>query len=316
MEHPMAKNNLARISVLLCLCGAFSVLYAQQNGGQGQDTSEASSNVISPGDVLSVQVFDTPELSSDAARVDGSGQLTLPVLGAVKVGGLNQTEAARFIESELRTRGVMLDPHVLVSIVDYSAQSATMLGEVRAPGVYPAFGGRRLLEMIALAGGVAPTAGKTVTISHRSDPEHPDTIHLVANAQALGSQQNPIILPGDIVMVARAGIVYILGDVGKPGGYLVDNNEHISLLEALTLAGGWQREAALSKARLIRKVPEGHKELQLDLKHVVQGQQADVYVENGDILYVPASLGKTLAYRGMEAAVAAAQTAVVFAGNN
>ncbi|MGB7189808.1 MAG: hypothetical protein WBD10_06705, partial [Acidobacteriaceae bacterium] len=106
--------------------------------------------------------------------------------------------------------------------------------------------------------------------------------------------------------------IYILGDVGKPGGFLIDNNEHISLIQALTLAGGWKREAALSQARLIRKVPQGHEELKLDLKHVIKGKQADVKVEDGDILYIPSSLGKTIAYRGMEAVITAAQSVAVY----
>jgi polysaccharide export outer membrane protein len=265
---------------------------------------------------LTVQVFDTPELSTEAARVGENGQVSLPVLGMVSIAGLSAEQAARQIESDLRTRGIMIDPHVTVSITEYATQGATLLGEVRGPGVYPTFGGRRLLDMIATAGGLSSAAGKVVTIAHRNDPEHPVTITLVPNAEALGAQKNPIIQPGDTIMVSRAGIVYIMGAVSRPGGYLVDNNEHISLMEALTLAGGWTQTAALSKARLIRKVPEGHKELMLDLKHVLNGQQSDVKVENGDILYVPVSFGKTLGYRGMEAVIAAAQTSVVYSSGN
>jgi polysaccharide biosynthesis/export protein len=279
---------------------------------QVQQNVEAPKILIGPGDVLDVQVFDTPELSMEAVRVGQNGQVGLPVLGLVKVAGLNTVEAARRIETDLRSRGIMLDPHVTVSVVEYATQGATLLGEVRTPGVYPTFGGRRLLDMIALAGGLAPTAGKIVTIAHRNEPSHPETITLVPNAQALGAQQNPVILPGDTVVVGRAGIVYILGAVNRAGGYLIDNNEHVSLMQALTLAGGWDKAAALSKARLIRKVPEGHKELMLDLKRVLNGKQADIAVENGDILYLPMSLGKTLEYEGMQAAITAAQTAVVY----
>jgi polysaccharide export outer membrane protein len=288
---------------------------AQAVDSQTRGSTQAPKLAIGPGDVLNVQVFDTPELSTDAARVGQNGQVSLPVLGVVPIAGLSAEQAARRIESDLRTRGIMIDPHVTVSVVEYTTQGATLLGEVKVPGVYPAFGGRRLLDMVALAGGLATTAGKVVTIAHRDDPEHPVTVMLVANAEALGAQKNPVILPGDTIMVSRAGIVYIMGAVSRPGGYLVDNNEHISLMQALTLAGGWTQTASLSKARLIRKVPEGHKELMLDLKHVLNGKQADVKVENGDILYIPVSIGKTLGYRGMEAAIAAAQTAVVYNGS-
>jgi polysaccharide biosynthesis/export protein len=320
MEDPMAANNLTRAMVLSFACMLAGLpAWAQTNVPQPSDATQAQQEmieapklVIGPGDVLSIQVFDTPELSMDASRVSQGGQVTLPVLGIVNVAGLSAIQAGQRIESELRARGIMIDPHVTVSVVEYATQGATMLGAVKAPGVYPTFGGRRLLDMIALAGGLDLTAGKLVSIAHRSDPLHPVLITLVPNAQALGDQENPIILPGDTVVVGHAGIIYVLGAVTKPGGYLIDNNEHVFLMQALSLAGGWDKAAALSKARLIRKVPEGHKELILDLKRVLNGQQADVKVENGDILYVPISIGKTLAYEGMQAAIAAAQTAVVY----
>lgn len=326
----MRINSFACILTAIAICASTST-WAQTEVPQTANSAsvpqsapapqpdqygEAPKILIGPGDVLNVQVFDTPELSADAARVSQTGQVTLPVLGMIQIIGLNAEQAARRIESELRSRGIMVDPHVTVSIVEYATQGATMLGEIRSPGVYPTFGGRRLLDMIALAGGVSPSAGKIVMIAHRADPEHPDKIVIVKDAEAIGSQENPIILPGDTVVVGRAGVIYLLGAVNRPGGYLIDNNEPISLMQALTLAAGWDKTAALSKARLIRKVPEGHKELMLDLKRVLKGEQADVSLRDGDIVYLPISVGKNLAYRGMEAAIAAAQTAVIYSGVN
>ncbi|HEX5236816.1 MAG TPA: polysaccharide biosynthesis/export family protein [Silvibacterium sp.] len=322
----MARNSSSRTLLVLCVCAVSCAAQGQANAPQSQlaqtqetpsaQALQAPNIVIGPGDTLNVQVFDTPELSTEGSRVSPTGQVSLPVLGVIQVAGLNTDQAARRVESELRARGIMVDPRVTISVVEYATQGATLLGEVKVPGVYPTFGGRRLLDIIALAGGVASTAGKLVTIAHRDDPQHPVSIALVPNAEALGTQENPIILPGDTIMVGRAGIIYIMGAVNKPGGFLIDNNEHISLIQALTLAGGWTQTAGLSKARLIRKVPEGHKELMLDLKHVLNGQQSDISVENGDILYVPVSFGKNLAYRGMEAVIAAAQTAVVYSSSS
>lgn len=321
----MGKNKLTHFLTLLCICVASCLpTWAQANSPQAEQkpvppqqqnqNREMPKILIGPGDLLNVQVFDTPELSAPVVRVSQTGQLVLPVLGPIQVAGLNAEQAARMIESELRSHGIMVDPHVTVSIAEYATQGATMLGEIRTPGVYPTFGGRRLLDMIALAGGISPSAGKIVVISHRTDPEHPEKIALVRDAEALGTQENPIILPGDTVVVGRAGVIYILGALNKPGGYLIDNNEPISLMQALTLAGGWDKAAALSKARLIRKVPEGHKELILDLKRILKGEQADVSLRDGDILFLPISVGKSIAYRGMEAAIAAAQTAVIYSG--
>ena len=313
----MAKSKVAGAVVLLWACLLAGLpAPGQENSAQPRQTVAEVNAVIGPGDVLDVEIFDTPELSSPTTHVGNDGTVTLPVLGAVNVDGLSVNQAARKIEMALRTRGIMLHPHVTVAILENTTQSATLLGEVKTPGVYSTIGGRRLLDLIALAGGLTSGAGKVVTIAHRDDPTHPLTIRLVPNAEDLGSQRNPIIMPGDTLMVGRAGVIYILGDVKKPGGFLIDNGEHISLMQALSLAGGWNREAALSKAALIRKEPQGHKELMLDLKHVLQGEQADIRVENGDILYIPSSLGKTLAYRGLEAVIAAAQTAVVYSSAN
>jgi polysaccharide biosynthesis/export protein len=319
----MAKNRFSLSCAILCAC-LMPGLVARGQASQPEagtqpleatpqsEAIQAPKLAIGPGDILDVEVFDTPDLSMAAARVSQTGQVTLPVVGMINVVGLNPEQAARQIESTIRARGVMLEPHVTVSVVEYTTQGATLLGEVRAPGVYPTFGGRRLMDMIALAGGVAPSAGKLVTIAHRDNPQHPVIITLVPNALSLGSQENPIILPGDTIMVGKASVIYILGAVNRPGGFLIDNNERLSLLQALTMAGGWDRAAALSKARLIRKVPEGHKELMLDLKHVLVGKQADIALKDGDILFLPESLGKQFAYRGVDIVVAAAQNAAVY----
>lgn len=312
----MRRNSVALWVVLLCFALLFDLSSLAQTKVPQPQPEAAPAIVIGPGDVLDIEVFDTPEMSQPAARVSQSGQVNLPVLGLVQVAGLSADQAARRIESQLHGRGIMLQPHVTVSVVEYATQGATILGEVRTPGVYPTFGDRRLLDVIALAGGFQPSAGKIVTIAHRSDPHHPEIIRLVEKAQGLGHQQNPVIQPGDTIVVGRAGIVYILGAVNKAGGFLIDNNEHISLMQALTLAGGWNQAAALSKARLIRAVPGGHEQVDLDLKRILNGKQADISVEDGDILYLPMSLGKTLAYRGMEALIAAAQTAVVYSSYN
>ena len=312
----MRKNKFALALIcLFAVLGVSAQSWAQSValGVQQQpEPADAEKIAIGPGDILSIEVFDTPELSTDSAHVSESGQINLPVLGLVKVEGLNPIQAAVRIESELRSHGLMLDPHVTVTVLQYASEVATVLGAVRSPGVYPVIGDRHLLDVLALAGGVSATAGKIVTIAHRDDPRHPVIIRLVQNAQSLGAQQNPIILPDDTIDVGRAGIIYILGSVGRPGGYLIDNNERISLLQVIALAGGWSKTAALSKARLIRKVPQGHEQLNLDLKHMLKGSQADVRVQSGDICYIPDSLGKTLAYRGMEAVIASAQTAVVY----
>jgi len=257
---------------------------------------------IGPGDLLDIVVFDTPELSSHV-RVTQDGFANLPVLGRVELSGLNADQAARRLETLFRRRNLLLEPHVTVFIVEYASQGATVSGEVRQPGVYPTLGNRRLVDMLAIAGGISPTAGKSVSIIHRDDPSHPLAVALQGNASRLGAQDNPNILPGDTIVVAKAGVVYIVGDVGKPGGFLVDNNDRLSTAQALALAGGPNRTASLSKTRLIRKVDGGRQEYTLDVAKLLKGKQADLPLNDGDIIWVPSSNVKTFGYRGIEAAI-------------
>jgi polysaccharide export outer membrane protein len=266
---------------------------------------------IGAGDLLNVIVFETPELST-SVRVNQDGVANLPVLGAVELAGLNANDASRVLERAYKSHGLLLDPHVSVFIAEYASQGASVLGEVRAPGVYPTLGSRRLMDMLSLAGGVAPTAGKVASIIHQGDPTHPVQIALQPTPAAMHAQENPVIEPGDTIVVAKSGVVYVIGDVLRPGGILVDNNERLSVIEALSLAGGMNKTAALSKTKIVRKLPTGREEVDLDLKHILYGKQADVLISDGDILFVPSSVGKTFLYRGIEAAIGLSTSYALF----
>jgi polysaccharide biosynthesis/export protein len=301
ISRPFVRLNIVALFLLLLTGFLTSPLSAQKE--QVEASHQAPPNItIGPGDLLNVVVFDTPELTT-SVRVNQDGEIDMPVLGLLKVSGLNASEASTKMENELRTRQLILDPHVTIFVTEYASQGATIMGEVRSPGVYPTLGTRRLLDMLSLAGGIQSTAGKVVSIVHRNDPQHPVTVAMQSNPANLYAQENPIILPGDTIVVAKAGVVYVIGDVLKPGGFLVDNNTPISVMQSLSLAGGWDKTAALSKTKLIRKTPEGREEVDLDLKHVAYGSQADLPVKDGDILFVPSSIAKTMTYRGIEASI-------------
>ena len=107
---------------------------------------------ISFGDLIQVDVFDSPELST-SLRVNSRGEVELPLGGAVKVQGLTASEAGAAIADRLKQAGILLDPHVTVLIVEYQSQGVTVTGEVRTPGVYPLLGNRTVMDMIAMAGG-------------------------------------------------------------------------------------------------------------------------------------------------------------------
>jgi polysaccharide biosynthesis/export protein len=135
---------------------------------------------------------------------------------------------------------------------------------------------------------------------------------LQATPNALGAQQNPEIFPGDTIIVAKSGVVYVVGDVAKAGGFLVDNNEPLSTAQALSLAGGPNRTASLSKTRLIRKVDGGRQEYVIDIAKLLKGEQADLPLRDGDIIWIPSSQLKTFGYRGIEAAIAISTGLIIY----
>jgi polysaccharide export outer membrane protein len=308
------SRRLALLSCLLLFVAAYS---SAQTGVSAHpdisssDTGSRSAPVIAigPGDSIVVNVFDVKDLSNEF-RVSQSGQIDMPLIGKVRVAGLTTNEAAASIQAKLKDGGFVLHPQVTVQVSEYATQGADVMGEVGRPGIYPTLGTRRLLDLLTLAGGVTSSAGNLVTIIHRGDPHHPVYLALAQNAEGYKLQANPVILPGDTIVVQKSGIVYILGAVQRPGGYLIDNNEPLTLMEALTLAGGNSLTSDDRNVRLIRKVKSGKEEIKLNLNKIYLGKEADIPVNNGDIVYVPSSNVKTFIYRGFTGLMTTANTAV------
>jgi polysaccharide export outer membrane protein len=268
-----------------------------------QPTTGAAPTALrsSAGDLLAVDVFDTPELSAKL-RVSEKGAIEIPVAGSAHVGGLTAEEAAARVERLLRDEDILKHPHVSVFIQEYATQGVSILGEVKSPGVYPDLGSHSLLDFISVAGGVTPTAGKSISIIHKDDPEHPTIVQL-DNSPDMARRGGLAILPGDTVIVPRSGIVYVIGDLGKPGGFLIENNDRLTALQAIALAQGANKTAGLNNSRLIRKAANGPLETRVQLGKILAGKQSDLRLEDGDILFVPSSEGKAMTYRGIEATV-------------
>ena len=268
---------------------------------------------ISAGDLLAVDVFDTPELSAKL-RVSEKGDVDIPVAGSTHVGGLTAEEAAASIERLLRDDNILKHPHVEVFIQEYATQGVSVLGEVKNPGVYPELGSHSLLDFISVAGGITPTAGKAVTITHKNDPDNPTTVQLDNNGPEVAKRGALAILPGDTIIVSRSGIVYVIGDLGKPGGFLIENNQHLTALEAIALAQGANKDSALNGSRLIRKTPTGEQESRIELGKILAGKQSDISLQDGDILFVPTSKSKTIALQGITSTVGLLSGIAIYRG--
>ena len=273
----------------------------------------ANSNVkLGMGDLIEISVFGVPDLSTKT-RISGSGDVYLPLIDYVHIADLTTDEAQELIQKRLEDGGFVRGPHVSIFVDESASQAITLLGEVNRPGPYPAIGDRRLFDLISAAGGFTEKAGRIVTIEHHGDPGQKVELQLSSNNLAEDTQENVDIYPGDLIIVSRAGIVYVVGDVQRPSGFLVSEDNALSVLKALALAGGGTRTAALNKARILRQTPNGIQEIPVSLKKILYAKAPDVALVKGDILFIPGSAAKAAAYRTAEAAVALSTTMAVIA---
>jgi polysaccharide export outer membrane protein len=269
--------------------------------------------LIGPGDLLHIQITDTPELEQHP-RVTDAGDVPLVGVGNVKLSGLTPAAAAIVIQDRLIAAHYMKHPEVMVSVEQFATQTVSVLGEVKTAGAYPIGTPRSILDVLALAGGLNALADRHILIQRHGDPAH--LVHYTfSNDANLAIQDQVSVNPGDTVIVSRAGIVYVLGDVNHPGGYVMANNESgMTLLQAIATAGGLTKTAKQGSARLIRKAANGtYSDREISVGDLQQGRIPDIGMLPGDVLYVPFSYARNLAVMGAGSIAASATSAAVYA---
>lgn len=265
---------------------------------------------LGSGDLVTVSVYDVPELNTKT-RVNDNGEIYLPLIDNVHVEGLTVADAERVVEKRLDDGGFVRNPHVQLFVEEFTSDGASLLGEVNRPGVYPVLGEQSLFNLISAAGGLSDRAGKSITVTHREHPDKPVSVLISRNLEDHPESNVPV-YPGDTIMVRRADVVYVVGEVGHPSGFLMDTN-HLTVLQAIALAGGIGPNAKLNGARILRKGPEGVTEVPVPLKKLLQAKSSDVPLQAEDILFVPSSAKKILSSHGMEAVMQMATAASIVA---
>ncbi len=268
---------------------------------------------IHAGDFLDVSEFHDPEFHS-VVRVVADGSVTLPLIGSISLAGLSETQAADAIDKALIADGMLVHPQAIVLVTNAAGQDVSVLGEVARPGVYPYATHHRLLDLISAASGLTPTAGRLVSIYHRDAPQTPHNVILDPSGTDAKTDHNPELEPGDTVQVSRAGLVYVIGDVVRPGGFAVDPTQGLTVVQALSLAWGATPNAVASKAILIRNQKGGRTLTTLNLKRMIHGQDPDVPIRDRDILFVPDSTAKNLINKSLEAAIQSVIGVSLYAG--
>jgi polysaccharide export outer membrane protein len=277
-----------------------------------------SSYLLGPGDMIGVNVLDLEELDDRKARVDLSGDVNLPSAGRVHAAGLTTQQLEAKIAQRLQR--ILQEPTVTVSIEEFRSQPVSVLGAVGTPGVVQLQGRKSLFEVLSLAGGLKADAGNTVVLTRqkewgpipipnaKQDPSGQfNTAEL--NVKSIMSGRNPqeniLIQPDDVISVPKAELVYVIGAVKKPGGFVLNERENISVLQALSLAEGLDRAASPKTAKVLHAV-EGtseRTEIAVDVRKILEGKTGDVPLAANDILFIPTSAAKNAAIRGAEAAL-------------
>jgi polysaccharide export outer membrane protein len=331
MEMHLSTSSM-RWSLVKFACGCFLLLsllaaFATETAGQSAVMPATATPHATPpdenvllhsgsslrleaGDLVEVAVYNVAELTTKA-RVSSKGEIYLPLIDYVHVADLTAEEAEGLIQKRLSDGGFVRNPHVTLFVDQYASQGASVLGEVAKPGVYPVPGEQRLFDLISAAGGFTEKAGRSITVTHRDQPDKPVTVALSRNVSD-NPESNVPVLPGDTIIVRKADLVYVVGDVGRPSGFLMDSG-HLTVLQAIALAGGTTRTANLGGARIIRKGPDGITETSVELKKILRAKAPDVTMQADDILFVPTSAAKAFAGRTFEAAMQAATAASIVA---
>lgn len=284
-----------RLAAALFLCTALAfgqVAEPPASTSSAPPTStpgQSADAVVGPGDLLELSVFDVPELSK-SVRVTGDGELDLPLIGKLQASGKSAAALASLIADRYRKGNLVLDPQVTIRILEFATQGITISGEVQHPGVYPDFGPKSLSDALALAGGMTAQADTHVQIMHRSSHTEQSVRVPLEGIRTSADESTPV-YPGDSIYVPRAGIVYVLGDVTRPGGIVMRNGQ-LTVLEALSESQGLKQTAKLQDAFILRKRGETYTRIELPLKGYLKGEHGDLELKGGDVLVVPVSGAK------------------------
>ena len=303
-------------------------------------------------DLLEISVLEAPELDR-TVRVPANGQISLPLIGSSQAAGLTSRELEVVIQELLR-RNYMKDPHVSVFVKDMQSHPVSVFGAVKKPGVFQIRGTKTLVQMLSMAEGLADDAGDTVIVMRDggsatmspaavgapdvspATPADPPAKSSQASAMQLPPMAAPAgksveinlkdlldsgdprynapVYPGDVVKVSRAGIVYVIGGVTKPGGFLLKTNENISVLQAIALAEGLTHTSAGKRARIIRTDAASgtRKEISINVNRILAGREPDPLLRPKDIVFVPNSAAKAALYRSTEGLTSIVGSAIIY----
>jgi polysaccharide export outer membrane protein len=245
---------------------------------------------IGPGDVLEIAVFGLPELDRKV-RVAKDGTISLPLLGNFAIAGSTVLEAERAVAAMLAGRRLVNDPQVSIYVEEIVSRTVSVQGAVAKPGSYPMKGRSTLLDLLGAAGGLDEKYGDQILVLRTDEAGTAtkieiDSERLITHGDA---ELNLVLEPGDIVMVpqAREFRVYVTGAVVRPGPVEYLSSEGITVLQAITAAGGPTERANFGSVSISRRLADGsQKRVKVNAKKIQRGKTADLPLERNDTVVV------------------------------
>jgi polysaccharide export outer membrane protein len=268
---------------------------------------------IHPGDIVEVQIFDAPEYST-RMPVSPAGDIAIPYAGLFHIEGMTSIEASKAIARLFVQNQILRDPRVIVTTQQFG-YSITVMGEVKSPGVYPLAGRTRLIDMLTEAGGVTDRAGHVIEIFPAGSMKDPQTVLWDPTLRENDNAELPI-KTGETVLVSRCGVVYVGGNVVRPGAYPLCDSNHTTLSEVIALAQGAKASSWTQRTLLLRTsgspVSATRVVQNVKLEDVLRGRKVDITLQPDDIVFIPPSVLKAASKTALTAAIGFATQAYFF----
>ena len=288
-SQPFLRNVARCLLISATVATVSQTFYAQPQQSTTLPKNYSASDVddtlpIGTGDVISVQIFPGEQLNQ-RIRVESDGGAQFLLVGKLHVAGLRPSQAAELVNQNLIDGGFLIHPSTSIFVEQYS-KGIKIFGEVAKPSVYPPTGNGRLSDLIAAAGGLSQLAGRDIAVTH------PDNAIQRVNWEPDKAGDPAIdlhLIPGDTVYVPKSAVFFIGGNVAKPGSYMLNPDEKLTVMQAIFLAGGTIASTKREKSIIVRTNGNDRTVIRVNVTKIIEGKDPDPILSKNDILYVPPS---------------------------
>lgn len=313
-------SPLGALVIILGVMG-LGVCCAGAADGSSPTATGQSSYILGIDDQITIRVLQADEVPDKPFRIDEGGNLDLPMIGSVHAAGLSLHELSGLLAEKFSV--YIRNPQVTLFLTEMRSQPVSVLGAVNLPGTHQLQGHKSLMEMLALAGGLRADAGYRVKITRRAQwgtiplpgvktdsggEVSVAEVGLKGLLDASHPSDNIAILPEDVITVPVAEMVYVMGEVKKPGGFVLGDRRELTVLQALAMADGATSTAKRGSARILRASSgagsDAVTQIPVDLRKIIEGHAPDVAMHSSDILYVPGNDAKRIAEKALDSMLA------------